>query len=49
MLYWRMGKRIREEVLGLERADYGEQIVATLSRQLVARKGLANYTILICC
>ena len=39
MLYWRMGKRIREEVLGLERADYGEQIVATLSRQLVAEYG----------
>ena len=36
LLYWRIGKRIHHEVLGSERAAYGEQIVATLSRQLVA-------------
>lgn len=36
MLYWRVGKRILDEVLGTQRADYGEQIVATLSRQLAA-------------
>lgn len=34
ILYWRIGKRIHLEVLGSERAAYGEQIVATLSRQL---------------
>jgi len=34
LLYWRLGDRIRREVLGLERAAYGEQIVATLSQQL---------------
>jgi hypothetical protein len=39
MLYWRIGKRIAGEVLGGERAAYGEQIVATLSRQLVAEYG----------
>jgi len=39
MLYWRIGKRIRDEVLGAKRADYGEQIVATLSRQLAAEYG----------
>jgi len=34
LLYWRIGQRIHREVLGTERAAYGEQIVATLSRQL---------------
>ncbi len=38
-LYWRIGKRIRTEVLRTERAAYGEKIVATLSRQLVAEFG----------
>ena len=36
LLYWRVGKRIHLEVLGSERAAYGERIVVTLSRQLVA-------------
>ena len=36
LMYWRIGQRIRTEVLGNQRADYGQQIVATLSRQLVA-------------
>lgn len=35
LLYWRVGERIRREVLGEARADYGEQIVSTLSTQLV--------------
>jgi hypothetical protein len=39
MLYWRVGKRICEEVLRAQRADYGAQIVATLSRQLVVEYG----------
>ena len=34
LLYWEVGTRIRTEVLKNERADYGKQIVATLSRQL---------------
>ena len=34
LLYWQIGRRIRTEVLGDERAAYGEQIAATLSRQL---------------
>ena len=33
-LYWQIGRRIRNEVLQGERAEYGEQIVATLARQL---------------
>jgi DUF1016 N-terminal domain len=39
MLYWRVGKRINEEVLGHERAEYGKHIVATLSRQLASSYG----------
>lgn len=39
MMYWRVGKRIREEVLGKKRAGYGDEIVATLSRQLVLEYG----------
>lgn len=39
LLYWRIGKRIQTEVLGNERAGYGEEIVATLSRQLVTEFG----------
>ena len=35
MLYWHVGLRIRSEVLKNERAEYGEQIVSTLSTQLV--------------
>lgn len=34
LLYWNIGKRINGEVLKNERADYGKQIVASLSRQL---------------
>jgi predicted nuclease of restriction endonuclease-like (RecB) superfamily len=39
LLYWRIGQRIHREVLGSERAAYGEQIVVTMSRQLVADYG----------
>ena len=33
MLYWHMGRRIREDILKRKRAAYGEEIVATLSQQ----------------
>lgn len=39
MLHWRIGERIRKDILGQERAEYGEQIVSTLSRQLTAGYG----------
>ncbi len=39
MLYWRMGIRIRQDILKEERAGYGEQIVATLSQQLTEEFG----------
>jgi hypothetical protein len=39
LLYWRIGKRIGAEVLGGRRATYGEEIIASLSRQLEAEYG----------
>jgi predicted nuclease of restriction endonuclease-like (RecB) superfamily len=39
LLYWRVGQRIRQDVLDEKRAGYGDQIVATLSRQLVSEFG----------
>ena len=39
MLYWRIGQRIAVDVLASRRAGYGEEIVATLSRQLAADYG----------
>jgi len=39
MLYWHVGKRIRSEVLRDGRAEYGEQILATLSQELVRDYG----------
>ena len=39
MLYWSVGHRIQEEVLGGKRAKYGEEIVSTLSRQLSGEFG----------
>ena len=39
LLYWHIGKRINEEVLGNQRAEYGKQIVSTLSTQLTKEYG----------
>ncbi len=39
LMYWRIGERVRREVLQGERASYGVQIVATLSRHLSAEFG----------
>ncbi len=39
LLYWRVGKRIRQDILKEKRAGYGEQIVATLSTQLTEEFG----------
>lgn len=39
LLYWRIGKRIREDILGNQRAGYGDEIVATLARQLTTDYG----------
>lgn len=43
VLFWQIGKRINEEVLQNQRADYGKQIVVTLSRQLEENHG-RNFT-----
>ena len=34
LLYWKVGERIRKEVLREKRAEYGEMIASTLSKQL---------------
>jgi predicted nuclease of restriction endonuclease-like (RecB) superfamily len=39
MLYWKIGTVIHQEILKEERAEYGRQIVATLSRQLESEYG----------
>ena len=39
MLYWEVGKRIREEVLHDQRAEYGRQIVESLAGQLTLEYG----------
>jgi len=37
--HWRLGRLISSAVLGDERADYGKQIITSLSKQLLARYG----------
>ena len=39
LLFWQVGKRINEDILQNKRADYGKQIVPTLSAQLKEKYG----------
>ncbi|SAK85905.1 hypothetical protein AWB79_05996 [Caballeronia hypogeia] len=39
LLYWQIGRRIRDDVLGGARAEYGQRVVAALARQLTAAYG----------
>ncbi len=39
LLYWHIGERILKDILGMERADYGKQIVQTLSGKLTLEYG----------
>jgi len=39
LLFWQIGKKINEEILQNRRADYGKQIVSTLSTQLKNKFG----------
>jgi len=39
ILYWQIGSRIRQDILKEKRAEYGREIVVTLSRQLVQEFG----------
>ncbi len=39
ILYWRIGQRINTEILNGHRAEYGEQIIITLAKQLESEYG----------
>jgi hypothetical protein len=39
VLYWRLGKRVKDEIVGDSRAEYGKQILQTLATQLSAEYG----------
>lgn len=39
LLYWRVGRRIQVEILKNQRAEYGGEILATLSQELTAEFG----------
>lgn len=39
LLYWNIGKAVREEIIKSKRAEYGKQIVPTLSGELTSKYG----------
>ena len=39
LLYWQIGKHIRQFLIIYNRAEYGKQIIATLSQQLILEYG----------
>jgi hypothetical protein len=39
LLFWHIGKRINDEILKNERAEYGQQIVLTVSTHLELKYG----------
>ncbi|WP_031530887.1 PDDEXK nuclease domain-containing protein [Dyadobacter crusticola] len=39
LLYWNIGKRINQEILNFNRAEYGKQVIDTLSKQLTMEYG----------
>jgi hypothetical protein len=39
MLYWSIGRRIRQDILGGQRARYGERVVSTVGEKLAAEYG----------
>ncbi len=39
IMYWKIGKRIREDILQNERAEYGKEILQILSAQLTEEYG----------
>ena len=43
MMYWHVGERINREVLGNQRAEYGKQIVSTVSTQLQGEYGSKGF------
>lgn len=45
MMYWHIGERINRDVLGNQRAEYGKQIVATVSTQLQENYGTKGFDV----
>ena len=39
VLYWNIGKTVKEEIMKSERAEYGKQIVQSLTAQLLLKYG----------
>ena len=39
LLYWQVGQRINTEVLKGDRADYGQQVMSNLSKELTRKFG----------
>lgn len=39
ILYWQIGSRIRQDILKEKRAEYGKEILATLSQELTKEYG----------
>jgi hypothetical protein len=39
LLYWHIGRRIRQDILQEERAEYGSEIISALSKELCAEFG----------
>jgi hypothetical protein len=39
LLYWNIGNRINKEILKEQRAEYGKQVLSSLSSQLVTEFG----------
>lgn len=39
LLYWNIGKHIKEDILNNNRADYGQRVIESLSQQLTKRYG----------
>lgn len=45
IMYWHIGERINRDILGGERATYGQGIVATLARQLTEEYGGRQFSL----
>jgi len=39
LLYWQVGQRIHQSILQGERAEYGKQVITSLSKQLMTAYG----------
>lgn len=39
LVYWQIGKRINEDILQNERAEYGKEVIKELSKELTTKYG----------